>query len=584
MRPLSVSVVPTAVLLVLTASSCRPPDEEPPAPEVLTCTPAPAPPKGAPSDWAAAVHSNCFDDLQRLGRWKGGIKALKAGESPESSFESVAAGSISGTGVELVVLAHGWAPGFRQAVDRAGGKLRWWTTDATDSLGVYASDWAWIPTAVTTPPVSVCVSQTGFFQQLRAHFDKTGVTDGVVLGFSWIDGSATGGSFLDLVEVYRSEAYTNISGIRLANALEAALAPGFWADTSNRLHLIGHSHGSKVATVAALTLQQRGKRVDHLTILDSPESHLTLEGNGANLLGFYLDQMEIADPAGGGSGAFVDNTPSFFGVSYAGLDNIVEVNLEPGAIYYLHPKTDPGNKHSYSAVWYSGAAAAVSALGLSTPLGLDWPPPPATFRPALNQSFTAASGLSDPCSSPAGLDKPQWELTAGPPRLGSFGFSTTPAPIEVTETTNVTCSPSSCDKPESLTFQPGPKSAPAIFRGGYSNPPFSDGYGLGFDVTWTGATAGDYLVVTVDSPEEGEFGVQEVILVMDGRSQPDGTYPVAFNATISSFIEDIGFAIYLVPASGSGVEVTTANFRRVLISGVPWTDADVASEPSSADR
>jgi len=63
-------------------------------------------------------------------------------------------------------------------------------------------------------------------------------------------------------------------------------------------------------------------------------------------------------------------------------------------------------------------------------------------------------------------------------------------------------------------------------------------------------------------------GIQEVILVMDGRSQLEGTYPVAFNADISGTLEDVDFALYLVPAVGSGVEVTVANFRRVLISGV----------------
>lgn len=569
MRALTLSTVFAAILLVLAATSCRPPapTEEPPPPaDRLTCTRAPAPPPDAPSDWAAVVHPNCFDNLQRLGRWTAGTEPLRSGESPEPGFVSVPAGSIVGSGIEVVVLVHGWAPGFRNAVDQAGGKLLWWTDGATDSSGVYTSDWAWIQTAVTTSFVSVCVSKTGFFQQIQAHLDAERRSPAsVVLGFSWLDNSATGGSFLDLTEVYRSEAHTNISGIRLANALEAALASSFWeSNNNNRLHLIGHSHGSKVATVAALTLQERKKRVDHLTILDSPESELTLEGNGANLLGFYLEQMQIANPASGGS-TFVDNNASFFGVSYFGFDDIVEVNLEPGALY---SETDPGDKHSYSAVWYSGAAAAVSALGLSTLLGLDWPPPPSSnFRPALNQSFTAASGIVDPCSTSAGLDSPQWQLTAGQPRLGAFGYSTESTSIEVDETSNVTCSPS-CDSPQSLTFRPGSGGAPAIFRGGYFNPVTSTGYGLAFDVTWTGATVGDYLVVTVDSPEEGELGVQEVILVMDGRSQPDGTYPVAFNADISSVIEDVGFAIFLVPASGSGVEVTTADFRRVLISGV----------------
>lgn len=551
----------TIVPLVLMFASCQMLARIVVAPEPrlpLTCTPAPPAPPDAPSDWADVVHSNCFDDLQRLGRWMGGTDPLQPGESPESNFMPAGAASIDGSGIEVVVLVHGWAPGYRRAVDEAGGRIRWWTTGATNSSGVYTSDWAWVETAVDTSPVSVCVSKTGFYQQLQAHDANR-----VILGFSWIDHSATGGSFFDLIEVYRSEAYTNISGIRLANALETALAPTFWTNPGNHLHLIGHSHGSKVATVAALTLQQRDKQVDHLTILDSPESEITLEGNGANLLGFYLQQMQIADPNGNRSGAFVDNYASFFGGTFGNLDNIVDVNLQPSALYSL---TQAGDQHSYAAAWYAGAAAAVATLGLP-PLGFDWPPPPATFTPTLNQSFTAASGMTDPCSSSTGLDPSQWQLTAGSPQLGPFTYSTVSTPIEVDETTNVTCTPS-CDNPESLALRPGTGNATAIFRGGYSNSLFSDGFGLAFDVTLTGAMAGDYLVATVDSPEEGIAGFQEVIMVIDGRSNPAGTYPVAFNADISSEFDDVSFAIYFVPASGSNAEVTIANFRRVLVSGV----------------
>ena len=70
-----------------------------------------------------------------------------------------------------------------------------------------------------------------------------------------------------------------------------------------------------------------------------------------------------------------------------------------------------------------------------------------------------------------------------------------------------------------------------------------------------------------------------VVPRLDGRSRPEGTYPVAFNADSSSGIfEDVQFAFYLVPGTDSScvktdtkscVEVTVANFRRVLIDGVP---------------
>ena len=117
----------------------------------------------------------------------------------------------------------------------------------------------------------------------------------MVLGFSWIDDSATGGSYTDntYLEVYQSEAYTTINGLRLSNAIQDAVAPSFWTTPGSTLHIIGHSHGSKVATVATLDLQLRGLPVNQLTILDSPETELTLTGNGANLLGYTIAELKV---------------------------------------------------------------------------------------------------------------------------------------------------------------------------------------------------------------------------------------------------------------------------------------------------
>jgi hypothetical protein len=113
--------------------------------------------------------------------------------------------------------------------------------------------------------------------------------------------------------------------------------------------------------------------VAHLTILDAPESDFTLENHAANLLGFYLEQMQIANPSYDcAAGAFVNNYASYFGVGYAGtpnLKNVVEVTLDP---YELYPLDDAGDKHSYAATWYGGAAAGTAAQG-EPPLGLAWP-------------------------------------------------------------------------------------------------------------------------------------------------------------------------------------------------------------------
>src|SRR5262249_20804493 len=146
------------------------------------------------------------------------------------------------------------------------------------------------------------------------------------------------------------------------------------------VHLIGHSHGSKVCTVAAMTLQRRGVKVNHLTLLDSPESNLPLDSNGANLLGFYLQQMQIRDPTNSQApGAFVDNYASCFGVGYASsdpsspLNNIVEIALDPSKIY----GGDLEDAHTYAAGWY-GAAAYGAGQHNQPPVGMSWPPVPQT--------------------------------------------------------------------------------------------------------------------------------------------------------------------------------------------------------------
>ena len=323
------------------------------------CTPAPPSPPNGPSDWTLTVQGNCFSNIQRLGRWTGGTTVVPSRTDPSRHFQSVAPGSLAGGAnpPTIYVLAHGWAPGYRAAVNAQGGNLLWWGPNASANC-IWTSDWAWSPvSAPLTPPFTV--NTTGVLQSIAA-FDP----NAVILAYSWIDDSATDSGDLNLDEVYGSEAYTHVNGIRLANALEQAIASSFWNAPSGLLRIIGHSHGSKVATVAALTLQHRGRRVAHLTICDAPESELTLEANGSNLLGFYLEQMQIANPSCDcAGGAFVDNYASYFGVSYAGtpnLGNIVEVALDPSKLYDFD---DPGNRHSYAAAWYGARREWRSVTG-----------------------------------------------------------------------------------------------------------------------------------------------------------------------------------------------------------------------------
>ncbi len=514
--------------------------EEPQDPAVDPCTSAPPLPTGSPvavADWQAAVHDNCFEDLNRLGRWAGGTAPLAPKQSPQSGYSSVGQGSIESGPV--VVLVHGWAPGFRTAVDRAGGDLLWWQDGATDSTGVWTSDWAWVPSRGTDTPIEI--TSTGVFQEIVTN--DSGAT---VLGYSWIDNSATiDDSYFDLLYVYRSEAYTNLNGLRLAQALDQALAPSFWSNPANSLHLVGHSHGSKVVTVATLALQSQGKRVDHLTILDSPESMSTLKVNGANLLGFYLNQIQTKERDGSGTGAFVDNYVSYFGTGFNGSDNAnraVDVILDP----QLYGCLGAGDRHSYSAQWYGGAAVGGAAQGLS--LGLNWPPPPpSASEGTLNQTW------------PGGItEKAQWPLTAGFP--GSIGCDST-ARLEATCTRPATATflsksgNVSGDLASSLLFSAGPAAAEATYRAGTNFG--SKQFGIAFDVQWTSPRAGDYLVLAGTDIDGG----WEVLFVMDGKSAIPGRNPVSINTYVDSSLEI--FISYQPAAGNSEGQVTLSGLKAV---------------------
>jgi hypothetical protein len=169
----------------------------------------------------------------------------------------------------------------------------------------------------------------------------------------------------------------------MASGLVTLLGNGFWdPGRANSLHLIGHSHGSKVVTTAAWALQKNSHRVDQLTILDSPEMVAIRDDSAANLNWLYLRDMTIStnpkeDP--GATAIFVDNYVSEFGLAYTdfeGLDGVVDVSLAPGTL-----SDDASFDHTYAATWYAGAAA--EGRTVQAFVGLDW-------SPVLAQAETAA--------------------------------------------------------------------------------------------------------------------------------------------------------------------------------------------------
>jgi hypothetical protein len=517
------------------------------------CTSAPSAPSHGPSDWSNVVRGNCFSNLQRLGCWTGGANTLvQSGEDPSSYFDTVAAGSLSGTTAPqaIYVVVHGWAPGYQTTVDNAEGNLLWWGTGASapnsNGMNVWASDWAWSPVIASTFLYgNITVNATGMLQSIMAADPNA-----VALAWSWIDESATPGGDFNATDVYSSEAYTHINGIRLANALMEAI--GSSPATAVPIKLIGHSHGSKVATVAALTLQNLGVPVAQLTVLDSPESSLPQDFNGANLLGFYLGQMTIEAPsATGGSGTFVDNYTSCFGVGYAGdasLNNVVEVALDAGHLYI-----DWSYQHTYAAAWYGGAAVGAAANG-DPSVGLAWPPPPADNQPALNQTWPGADIWK--------LDVgDQWSLQAGD-TINANGTDTYAlATLTVSKTSiqgNV-----SVNSSNALVFTPTPGASPSysIYQGTYKP---QEEYGITFDLDWTAPQGGDYLVVVIGNPNLASSDYY-TLLVMDGQSACEGLTSVAINTHVLASSSNIQI-YFLGNTANSSSQVIISNFQEVLLT------------------
>lgn len=224
----------------------------------------------------AADQSNVspYPVLQRLGRWDG------------TTFQPVAAGSIAVK--HAIFLSHGWSPGFlasyQQLQARSATLVTAWTPGLVDGSNQTLLQ-TWVPVA----------------QALQAADP-----DAAIVLFSWVDQSATGD---DPLQVRMPQQATEVNGHRFATAVDQALAPSFYA-SGGEVHLIGHSFGANVATTAALATARPPRQ---LTLLDSPETDLTLLAGAKNDLRYKLPRLDI----GRGPGqTFVDNYVSYVGIPY----------------------------------------------------------------------------------------------------------------------------------------------------------------------------------------------------------------------------------------------------------------------------
>ena len=295
-------------------------------------------------------------------------------------------------GKKVVVLVHGFAPGYLdwvKAAKKQGYVLTWWDTflpERPPSISAaIPPESAWLLKGHTYPAQSseiinnnlVVESANGMAQDLI----KTDGPTTEVLAYTWLDESATSDENYHGIPLHGniSEANTTLNGERLAVALEQVLGPQF----SGELQLIGHSHGSKVATVAADALMNSTSdpiHVNQLTILDSPETGALVVGDGlahyndANDNWYYLSDLNISDSSTvSATTTFVDNYWSFLGEPYNGipypdsnssLSQIVDVELYPDQ----YPEFNAG-RHTYAAYFYAGSSESSSSV-----VGMKWSP------------------------------------------------------------------------------------------------------------------------------------------------------------------------------------------------------------------
>lgn len=269
------------------------------------------------------VNSAAAAMLRRLRKWVPDIGGSSGGQ-----WVPVEAGSLASFHGPVRVLVHGWAPGQRAWVD---------AQPQNPDDPPFVGDDDGYQSAMELKSLADCLQRT----------DPSGCT----LMFSWIDFSATDldasiTNPLSYLQSATSRASADESGQSLALALTFAGADSDFVAHGGMLHLIGHSHGSEVAAVAAVDLENRGTPVRHLTIFDSPERLYTGAVYARNHLERQLTHLDVGHGPGQ---TFVDNYFSSFGKAYSipGIINIqmncpLEVNCHGDPIPYYRTATRLG--------------------------------------------------------------------------------------------------------------------------------------------------------------------------------------------------------------------------------------------------
>lgn len=268
--------------------------------------------------------------LQRLHR-------VSLDETGDVVIENIPLGSINHTNVHIIT--HGWAPGYLDAVN--------------DYKRAHPGEilMAWDPDAVVDGERFFVGS---FFPLAKSILENDpGCT---VLVFSWIDLSATDEKWdhpiTDYKELCKVEARTQSVGRMLHQEINQALNPS----KPHKLHLLGHSFGTKVVSQAGILLKQENTyNTIHLTIFDSPEDAPIGFSCADNKLFNLLTQF-----APDRENYFVENYISYFDKCFStqpGMSQVVDATIQ---VYQDSCSNDSyGNcvscYHSAGVNWYTAA-------------------------------------------------------------------------------------------------------------------------------------------------------------------------------------------------------------------------------------
>lgn len=229
----------------------------------------------------------------------------------------------------VYIITHGWAPGMLDEVKATPGAKAW---------QLYSSD-----------PNSSRPWGEWMGEMAAAIHSKDPTA--LVLAYSWIDHSATPSKS----EPHLSRASTDGLGANLGALMSGLLNDSF----SGNVKLIGHSHGSRVATLAALSLEQQGVQVARLTLLDSPE-YADASDFVANNLDRLLPRLKKIGTAA--DETFVENYFSWAGDA-SHVTGVVNIRLQGSKD--MQDSADAADLHGYPYTWYTGSTSPNSNSGLN---------------------------------------------------------------------------------------------------------------------------------------------------------------------------------------------------------------------------